>query len=137
MRRADNLEDCRAALAGWCMAAPGDSKDLLPWPFACAIACDLFDVDTPPAVQAGQCLLVQFDTYLRPYAAVSLSDFNIMLPPSKSKKVYQKVALLMAPREMAQTTKAGLQDDSIIVGDVNPNRAFVSDLVLVLHLEAT
>ena len=35
----------------------------------------------------------------------------------------------MAPSDRVKTTKAGARDDSFVVGEVNPDRAFVRGIV--------
>jgi hypothetical protein len=136
LKRPEVLECARAALSGWAKASPGDSKDPLPWTFACLVADSLYDVRAELEKQAADCLLIQFDTYLRPGVAVELSDWNVILPPSDTSEHYQNIALLLAPSDQAETTKAGEQDDTVLVGTVNPDRKFVAELLTKRHQKA-
>ena len=43
----------------------------------------------------------------------------------------------MAPSDRIETTKAGERDDTIVAGKVNPEWAFVKDLLVDIHANAT
>lgn len=73
---------------------------------------------------------------LRPSTAAELKNHNVIAPTADVAKNYQKVALLLAPQELAATTKTGHQDDSLLVNHVNADRAFVSSLVQELSQAA-
>ena len=87
----------RAALIGWSNVSPGDSRDPLPWVCACDLAAWLFNQDCEVKTQAAKCLLVSFDTYVRPGVAVDLCTANVVLPVHGMKRDYDKTALLLAP----------------------------------------
>ena len=114
---------------------PDNSKGPCSWPAAVLLIDDLISQGTRVDLEAAQCTAVQYDTYTRPSVASALGVQNVVLPPTGVKASYQRVALLLAPREERVSTKTGKFDDSILVGTVNPDRSFVSNLVMQLAVD--
>ena len=50
--------------------------------------------------------------------------------------MYRRTALILAPRELAETTKTGNFDDSLLLGTVNPNRSWAVTLASQLKHNA-
>ena len=135
LRLPKTLALSRAALTGWANAVPGNSRDPLPWICACDMAAWLLQQKTPVHIQSAKCLLISFDTYVRPGVSVDLCDFNLVLPNRGVKAAYDKTALILCPSsEGSKTTKTGERDDTIIVG-VHPDRKFVGKIVQQLGQE--
>ena len=138
-RRGWNLQDVRmlelsrGSLAGWSNLCPDQSKEPMPWLVCALLAEDLFLQKRKVDAEASECLLVQFDAYLRPDTACSLADFNVVPPPSDAPDRYRQFALILCPSSQgSSTTKTGGQDDSLLLGP-NPNRKFSGCLVGRVH----
>ena len=141
-RRGLNLHDsnvlyrARASLEGWAKLIPEGSKDPCPWVVAAALANDLLDHGGDVEREAAQCIAVQFETYTRPSVAIDLKTFNIVEPPSDVKSSYRQVGVVLAPKEQGKSTKTGHLDDSLLIGRLNKDRAFVAPLLLDLKRKA-
>ena len=105
----------------------------MPWCCCCLLASKLVELSNslarPILRDAAECLVVQFDSYIRPDVACNLADHNVVAPSSHTRASYQKVALLLSPSELQGQSKTSSQDDSVLLA-INPDRNFVAPLVL-------
>ncbi|CAK0843436.1 unnamed protein product, partial [Prorocentrum cordatum] len=85
-----NLPHAVKALAGWVKACPELSRDPCPWEVFAAIADHWLELGTTESILAAACGALQFDTYLRPAAAVSLSLEHVVLPSGRAGDRYDK-----------------------------------------------
>ncbi|CAK0812038.1 unnamed protein product, partial [Prorocentrum cordatum] len=90
-----NLPHAVKALAGWVKACPELSRDPCPWEVFAAIADHWLELGTTESILAAACGALQFDTYLRPAAAVNLSLEHVALPSGRAGDRYDKVALIV------------------------------------------
>ena len=104
----------------------------MPWCCCCLLASKLVELGDslarPILRDAAECLVVQFDSYVRPDVACNLADHNVVAPSSHTRASYQKVALLLSPSELQGQSKTSSQDDSVLLA-INPDRNSVAPLV--------
>ena len=118
----------RQALQGWAKLCPETSRDPLPWIFLRLLVLGLRKGSSTDKA-AADAALIQFDTYCRPVEIVSLCIANVIAPAEGAPARYRRWALLLAPVELIATTKAGQHDDSILVAEDAPHRAFVGGVL--------
>ncbi|CAK0843612.1 unnamed protein product [Prorocentrum cordatum] len=92
-----------------------------PWECAVSLAGFMARHALVESIQAACLALLMFDTYRRISEAVALGFFS----------------LIVAPRELGKPTKAGTNDDTVLVGETAPERRPVLRAILVQILRAT
>ena len=141
-RRSLNLRDfntlyrARASLEGWKKLIPEGGKDPCPWIIAADLCIDLLAQNDYVDREAAQCIAVQFESYVRPPVATDLKTINVVTPGGGGPKLYDQVALLLAPKGPGESSKNGGVDDSILIGRINSDRQFVSPLLPELKRHA-
>ncbi|CAK0872713.1 unnamed protein product, partial [Prorocentrum cordatum] len=133
-----NLPHAVKALAGWVKACPELSRDPCPWEVFAAIADHWLELGTTESILAAACGALQFDTHLRPAAAVSLSLEHVVLPSGRAGDRYDKVALIVAPSSgpAPRPNKNQQFDDTVMVGSIDPSRGWLRQLVRQLVARA-
>ena len=133
-----NLPRAVKALAGWVKACPELSRDPCPWEVFAAIADHWLALGTTEAILAAACGALQFDTYLRPAAAVNLSLEHVVLPSGRAGGRYDKVALIVAPSDgtAPRPSKNQQFDDTVMVGSLDRSRGWLRQLVRQLVVRA-
>ena len=82
LKNPDVLCKARAALEGWVSLFPEYSREPMPWATCCLVAEKLIAnakaLARPVLLDSAECLVTQFDIYVRPDVAYSLSDHNVI-----------------------------------------------------------
>ena len=78
-------------LEGWKKMIPEGTKDARPWIVAADLCCDLAKSEAAVDLEIAQCIAVQFDSYVRPSAAVDLKILNIVAPGGAIPSGYDQV----------------------------------------------
>lgn len=110
------LVGSKLALAGWRKQSPGAMRLPVPEEF-------IFDLGTL-ALEQGRVdiavlLCIQYDGYLRPSEAITLTKEHVTSPQGRR---YPHWGLIIAPSSLKETTKTGNSDDSILLADRPHNR---------------
>jgi len=109
----------RAALSGWQKRSPSGTRT--------GISIDLLHVFATEfanmgELDAGRCLEIQLDGYLRPSEAIHLQGRDIFKIPESG-----GFGLVIGNEEFGETTKAGCTDDTILLDSVD--RSFVNRIM--------
>jgi len=154
---ASNFPRATRALKGWKKAAPEGSHPSMPWEAAVCICDELATggVRDPEvqefALSAARCLALQFDTYLRPDYAISLTKADLLAPTAGSNSLWTvmvrqsddtpegsvaDLAAAAAHIERRRPGKTGEYDSAVMVGEKASNqagRAFMPRLLRSWH----
>ena len=118
----------RLSLRGWGRLRPEVSRDPIPWVIVTLIVSRLLQGNDVQK-EAGKAALIQFDSYCRPGEIVGLRLINVVPPARNAPQQYRRLALLIAPTELLKTTKTGQRDDSVMMAEGTPHRAFVVNVL--------
>jgi hypothetical protein len=124
VRMTDSLMMSRCTLEGFRRKNPDISRDPCPSMAACLVARHLVTLG-PQGVDAAAMVLIQADTYIRP-REVSELEFQHILP---LRELVPFMTMNFFPSTEGKFAKNLLQDDTVTVGTVDPNLAFLAPLV--------
>ena len=110
------LVESKQSLAGWRRQSPGKMRIPVPEEFVYDLATLALE---QRKLDLAMLLVIQFDGYLRPSEALTLTVQHLNRPQGKR---YPHWSLIIAPSTLGQTTKTGKSDDSILLGDHSQNR---------------
>ena len=100
------------ALKSWTKHGPDDQRLPLPFGLLCVVMAELLRRNL---VAHALCLLIQFDTFLRPGEVTSLLVKQLVPPVGVLGAPYDKWAINIAPFELDKPAKPGLWDESLEV----------------------
>ena len=111
----DFLTVSKQSLSGWRKQQPGSMRVPVPEEFVFDLG--QFALDNH-RTDIAMMLAIQYDAYLRPSEALSLTKKHVGFPQGKR---YPHWSLVIAPSTLRQTTKTGKSDDSILLADLSHN----------------
>ena len=111
----DFLTVSKQSLSGWRKQQPGSMRVPVPEEFVFDLGQFALDNNR---VDIAMMLAIQYDAYLRPSEALSLTKKHVGFPQGKR---YPHWSLVIAPSTLRQTTKTGKSDDSILLADLPHN----------------
>ena len=126
----------KAALKGFNRWHPDNTKDPGPWEAACLLAMQAATQHGSFGVMWAAMTLVMFDLYLRPVEGLTLQFQHVVAPTKRGQRCYQQYAVIVCPSTEHRTTKTRTQDDTVVVGNQNPDRQFVAKVVGALKTRA-
>ncbi|CAK0818576.1 unnamed protein product, partial [Prorocentrum cordatum] len=125
-RPKDTFPHAVKALAGWLKRAPESSRDPCPWEALALLATWFIGLGNLAGALAAACAVVQFGVYGRPSATLAPTLDHIVSGSSAANRRYNQLAVIVAPSGLGRKpAKNQHYDDTVIVGGMSPERAWI------------
>ena len=130
----------KATMKGFRRLAPSSTREPAPWEAVCLMARHLASraqkTKDPAPLDAAAAAVLQFDSYARPSATLSLEFQHVIPPPRGGTSGGKRWGLVFAPSDELATTKTNTQDDTVLLNTPAAHRDWISMIAAALRARA-
>jgi len=123
----------KASLQGFAKKCPPGTKDPAPWEAVLMAAHWLSLHRGEVGLLTAAFMLLSFDLYTRPSEALALEKGHVRPPFRRAHGAVQFWTVTIAPSTSSRTTKAGTQDDTVLLGSVGSERVWLKGVLNALY----